>query len=100
MKEKKKSHILNYFTSPVQIVTKSLKKKYQLLYIKFRDEPQLGKPFSAGKPSDLEKLFFFNWLKVCLLERFWKSICDIYSDSKSSKKRLNNEKHFMFFWGR
>lgn len=74
MKEKKKQkRIVNYFTNPVQLVAKSLKiYMYQLLSIKFQDEPQLGKPFFAGKESDLEKLFFFNWLKVCLLERLWK----------------------------
>lgn len=58
--QKKKIRTLNHFTNLVQIVTKSLrkeKKKNQLPSINFQDEPQPGKPFSAGKESDLEKLF-------------------------------------------
>lgn len=42
-----------------ELETKSLKikKMYQLPSIKLQDEPQLGKPFSVGIESDLEKLF-------------------------------------------
>lgn len=44
-------------------------RKNQLPSIKFQDEPQLGKHFSAGMESELEKLFIFQLIKSLPLRK-------------------------------